>query len=420
MRGIIENKKEAIIFFLAAFGLSIRINFIGSISLTEIFVLTQIPVLWKWIKKFQFPEFNKFCYLFAMLIASQILISFLQNATGQDTLKSIMLSLETLLITLFFAKKLIYTPQLIILIPIANILSLIIIGDQFGFANDGETTYFKFYVAPMIANIACIVILQTKYKWFTNKSAFVFIFAGFFCIIGGARSMGFSLLFTAIVCLVVKSNIKLSIKKIWPQIIIFAVIFQLFYATVYIPKVQSGEWGSNQNREQLEKINYSKNIFMMLLAARSDFFVSWMAFTDKPLLGHGYMAKDYTHKYAMAQAALLKTNYVTKEDIKLVPAHSVLLGYGVYHGILSLLLFSIIFYYVYKLGIKSLRFNHNYRAYLSYILIISAQHILFGPPAVLKNYNAILWAVILMFYFRTKRYEIQINSRNCNLSKESG
>lgn len=409
------NKKDAIIFFIALLGLGIRINLVGSISITELFVLTQIPHLWKWIYTFNFPELKKICYLFGILILIQIINSFLQNASTQDILKSIMLSLEALLLMLFFTEKLIQNPKFSILIPISNIFKLIILGDQFGFANDSEMTYFKFYVAPIVSAMVCIIILQTKYRWFNKNSMYVFGIAGIYCIIGGARSVGFSLLFTTIIIFITKNRKHFSFQKIYPQAIVLALLFQLFYANVYIPKVQSGEWGSSQNRQQLASINNSRNVFMMLLAARTDFFVSWIAFRDKPLLGHGYMAKDHQHKYAKIQARLINNELKPTKDIGNIPAHSVFLGYGVYHGFFAILLFLFVFYNVYKMGFRAMHAKSIIRPFLIYSIITSMQFILFGPPAVLKNNVSISWAIIIMCFYLNKKYEIKTYCSNRNL-----
>ena len=79
-----------------------------------------------------------------------------------------------------------------------------------------------------------------------------------------------------------------------PGLIIGMVFIQFFLTFIYMPKVKRGEWGSNQNRSQFEKINWNSNIFMILFSARSDFFVSTIAFLDKPLWGHGSWAIDKT------------------------------------------------------------------------------------------------------------------------------
>lgn len=415
-----RNKRDVIIFFIALFGLGIRINLVGSISITELFVLTQIPHLWKWIYSSNFPELKKICYLFGGLILIQIINSFLQNASIQDLLKSVMISLEALLLMLFFAEKLIRNPKLSILIPISNILKLIILGDQFGFANEGEMSYFKFYVAPIVSAIACIIVLQTKYRWFNKNPMYVFGLAGIYCIVGGARSLGFSLLFTTIIIFIIKNGKYFSFQKIWPQAIVLILLFQFFYANVYIPKVQTGEWGSSQNRQQLASINNSRNVFMMLLAARTDFFVSWIAFKDKPLLGHGYMAKDYKYKYAKIQAKLINNKINATKDIENIPAHSVLLGYGVYHGLFALLLFFFISYIIYRMGFRSMRVRSKIRPYLVYTIIASMQLILFGPPAILKNNVSLSWAIIIMCFYLAKKYETKTycSNRSLLISKE--
>ena len=45
------SKKEKITFIAALFFMNVRVDLIGSMSLTELFVLTQIPHLLKWLNE---------------------------------------------------------------------------------------------------------------------------------------------------------------------------------------------------------------------------------------------------------------------------------------------------------------------------------------------------------------------------------
>lgn len=45
------SKKEKIIFIAALFFMNVRVDLVGSMSLTELFVLTQIPHLLKWLNE---------------------------------------------------------------------------------------------------------------------------------------------------------------------------------------------------------------------------------------------------------------------------------------------------------------------------------------------------------------------------------
>ena len=65
----------------------------------------------------------------------------------------------SLLLFLFFLEKLKNDISLIKWIPVGMLLNLLLFGDQFGFASVDETSYFKFYTAPAVCYIVCIISL---------------------------------------------------------------------------------------------------------------------------------------------------------------------------------------------------------------------------------------------------------------------
>lgn len=181
-----------------------------------------------------------------------------------------------------------------------------------------------------------------------------------------------------------------------------------------MPKVKSGEWGSEQNRTQMATIDYSRNGLMLIMASRHDFFVSLVAFMDKPLLGHGAWAKDETLKYALLSAELADENEskiinnVEHQGYPLVPIHSILVGMGTRNGILAFLLFFSIFIFVYKRAFRLLLSKPYALPYVCYLIITSIQAVLFSPPAILKGNIALMWAILFALYyinFKTKGNE---------------
>lgn len=396
-----KQTKDKIIFILALLLMGVRINLVGSISLTELYVIIQAPHLIRWWIKLKpiYPEFRKISFLFILLFIFQAISEIAIQNSITNAVKGLAITFVTFFLILFFLEKLLKNPSLIKWIPLCACLRLILWGDQFGFSEVDETSYFKFYLAPIIVHLMCFLTLY-KNNLTKKIATLLFLSVGIFIIIGGARSLGFSVLFSALLLFLLEHIQSLSIKKILPGIIVLSIAFQLFYANIYIPKVISGEWGSKQNREQLATINNSKNPFMMLFAARTDFFVSWKAFMDKPFFGHGSWAKDKDLKYYHMQVKLLHDKKIKKQSIeKLVPMHSVVVAMGTRNGMIPFLIFLGIYLGFYYLGFKSFYKDSIINPYLAYTLISSMQHLLFGPPAILKNSGAIVFAIILTLFF---------------------
>ena len=388
------SKKEKITFIAALFFMNVRVDLIGSMSLTELFVLTQIPHLLKWLNEQgkKIPCLKNLTIGFYCLIIVQIIAEFMVHNTFINAAKGIAITIMALFLMLFFIEKLVKDISLIIWIPICKILGLVIFGDQFGFSETGETTYFKFYIAPIIASAVYIITLM-KWQWIQRYLFLVLFGTSLFIIIGGARSLGFSMFFTTFALLLYNKYKTIKLKKIIPGLIIAIIASQLFLSFIYMPKVKSGEWGSEQNRSQFEKIKWNSNIFMILFSARTDFFVSTIAFLDKPLWGHGSWAIDHKEKYHLLQLKMLGDKYKKNSELKLVPCHSVVMGKGVSNGIFAFVVFLWIFIKIYGLGLKGLSKKSPYNAYLLWTIISSFQLLLFGPPAILKNNGAIAFVI---------------------------
>lgn len=402
--------KSNLFFLICIILLNYRVNLIGSISITELYIITQIPKLWKWSKTLDFPIFSKILKLFVLLILSQVLSEIIIQNTFTNALKGIMITVMALFIFLFMMKEILEEKASIIMIPLGMLIAQLIFGDQFGFAEEGDkSVWFKFYIVPIVMNGACILFLAGKRR--TNTFIIlIFLLSGLFMMIGGSRTGGFTMLMSMALYIASTRKHQLSSWKILKLLIPVLLIFQLFYAFIYVPKVKSGEWGSEQNRVQMAAIDYSPNSLMLIMAARSDFYVSSIAFMDAPLFGHGAWAKDNTLKYAYLNATLSDTDYskVLRSSevvgIPQVPMHSILVGMGTRNGIISFVLFFIIAFWVYKLSFKVLSFRTKYQAFVCYLIVVSLQAVLFSPHAILKNLVVVFWAVLFSIYYLNSRY----------------
>lgn len=396
--------KSKIFFIVSLILMHYRVNLIGSMSLTEIYVVTQIPYLLKWVN----TEGKKIPYLckivkgFYILIIVQCISEFMIQNSFINAIKGIAVTVMALFIMLFFLEKILKDISLIKYIPISSAIALIIFGDQFGFAQHNESTYFKFYLAPIIIYIMCFITMIPK-RIIQKNIKLILLFTSLFIIIGGARSLGFSLFFTLIFYIIFSRYKTIKIKKLLPGLIAGIIVIQSFLTFIYMPKVKSGEWGSDQNRAQFELINWNSNLFAIIFAARTDFFVSAIAFLDKPLWGHGSWAIDYSKKYYYIQTELLgEENIHELEDFRYVPNHSVVMGKGTANGIFAFLIFLWIFISIYRVGLKGLNVKSIYCVFLIWTIISSFQHLMFGPQAILKNNGALAFAIMFALFYDSR------------------
>lgn len=199
-----DRKLNQLIFILALIFMGVRINLIGSISLTEIYVLLQTPILIKWVVNSSLPYLKTLCVLFLALILAQGLSEYMVQNSFVNAVRGIAITIMALLLFLFFLKILLRDISLIKWIPIGLLIQLILWGDQFGYAKTGEDSYFKFYVAPMVTYTVCYLSMS-RINLLRKNILWIFLFASLFIIIGGARSSGFCLLFCALFYIIYNS-----------------------------------------------------------------------------------------------------------------------------------------------------------------------------------------------------------------------
>lgn len=186
--------KRNILVLILVILLGYRINLVGSISLTELYVILQIPTLCKWMNNLHFSDLKKLRNMFIILLFSQIFSEFLLRNSWQNAVKGLMITIMTFFIILFFMREIIAKKVSLTTIPLGMILSLLIFGDQFGYAEFGdENVFFKFYIVPLIMNGACIIFLLNK-KWINKNTVLIFLGSSMFMMIGGSRTGGFTML----------------------------------------------------------------------------------------------------------------------------------------------------------------------------------------------------------------------------------
>ena len=97
------------------------------------------------------------------------------------------------------------------------------------------------------------------------------------------------------------------------------------------------------------------NPIELLIRGRSEFFVGLVAFSDAPLFGHGAWAVDNSRVYANMIVELHGKDVIPFLEKEFwIPAHSVLVGHGVWNGFFALLVSFCLFIFLVKRGIKTL------------------------------------------------------------------
>lgn len=392
--------KLLLVLFELCFG--IKINLIGVISPSELFLLISS---FHYIRKIK-PSHNKDLSLLTRLYIGLIIIQCITEAvTGNEfnnTAKGIAVNIVSYLhftFLFFYFQK---NRKLIVYAAIGYILKLIIFGmpleDTPSLSDSAFIGFLKFTLVPILTYV--FIIIPCVYKRINMSILLCTIGLGL--IILGARSGGGIFFISGIINYSLQMKKKLHFKNLKAISILCGVLLYGTYC-FYVQAVTNGEIKSG-NTEQLLKAENPYNPINLLMVGRSEVFVGYVAFTDKLLTGWGAWAKDPNMKYHILQSYISNSIYndanILNDEI---PSHSVLIGSAMMNGIFAFILMLAIFIFTIKRGIYILKHGDPYTSVIIILLIDFIWTMCFSPQSAFRYITPIEMAFILCTYLTIKQ-----------------
>lgn len=391
--------KLLLILFELCFG--IKINLIGVISPSELFLLVSS---FYYIYKLKI-SYNKDLTLLTRLYLGLIIIQLITetiignefNNASRGIAVNVISYLHFCFLFYYFKKD----RKLVAYAAIGYVLKIIIFGRELEETSTLEDSAFigflKFSLVPILTySFIAIACLYRK----INMSLIMCI-AGLGLIILGARSGGGIFFISGILNYALSIKKKLHLKNIKAIGIIGLFLLYGCYCS-YVQAVKSGEITSG-NTQQLLKTDNPYNPINLLMMGRSEVFVGYVAFTDKPLTGWGAWTKDPNMKYHMLQSSISNSKY-NKNNISndTIPSHSVLIGSAMMNGIFAFILMLNIFFFTIKRAIYILKNEDIYITAIIILLIDFIWTMCFSPQSAFRYITPIEIAFILCTYQNIK------------------
>jgi len=389
-----------IIIFLLEIGFCIKFNIVGTISLSE---LVLIGTSFWYVKKdlfIKYPILKTITWLYIGLLLSQILSEIVIGNIFSNSLKGYAVTIVSYLHFIFLFSLFVKNRKYIIYAIIGILVSNFLFGSQFEgdvseVVNGEGATFLKFYLAPLIINILLLISILTKKRIIT----LLCIFIGLAFMILGARNSGLSIFLTGTIAYSILFILKRKIDKnrLVIMVLITSIVGYGMYI-VYVNNVLDGKIVAG-NSSQLKNAKNPYNPVNLLLLGRTETFVGWLAFMDKPFFGHGAWAIDSTGKYRILAFKLIDGTYRESNRIDLIPCHSVLIGSGMQNGILAFWFMGSIFILIIKIGIKTLNKNDFYLIINIYSIVFILWNGLFSPVSHFRLSLPLYFAFLMASYF---------------------
>lgn len=403
--------KEKILLFLFELGFYIKFNIVGEISISELYLIFTFPF---WIRKIKWgecKELKTITTMYVVLFLAQVVSEFFVSNGLSSSMKGIAITVVSYLHFMFLFRMLREKLSLLVVMVLSQIFAAVVFGTWVEDASSDEilageaATYLKFYIAPLVLNILTLISLLYPRRAVSQ----MFVFVGLSIVVLGARSMGGIIAVCGIIAYLMERNFFVRNKSLLVASSVIVLVVGYFFYVTYVNKVLAGEITSG-NSKQLFRCSNPYNPIELLMAGRSEVWVGWQAFMDKPLFGHGAWALDETGKYTIMAYELHDEVFKGfKPGVRyLIPGHSVVITAGLWNGAIAFITMSAICLFFFIRGVRTLpKCDRRYILYLSASVIQLFWVALFSPQSHFRLSMPLYFASVFAIYLTYSKPQIQ-------------
>jgi len=384
------------------------INLIGSISISELWVLLLTPFILRKKLFLQFPLLKNIAFIYAFLFLSQLISELILGNEFNNMAKGLMTTVVSFLSLIYLVDRLKKNYHLIVLILLFFTIRDIYFMNSTGLGENSvsfnleSNSFFKYKITPILTDFALFIsffLLRRGYKTLTIGMfmGLILIYISF-----SARSASLVLFFCAIMLLFGENLVK-NRKRILPGLLIVMVVSYGGYIG-WVKYQLTGEL--RVRNEQIDRMRNPYNPFEMLEKGRGEFFVGIMAFKDAFLWGHGAWTTGQDTKY-VHELQKIQGNIDSENITGLIPAHSIIVGAGVNNGIFAFVFISILIVFFFRLQFSI--FKDMIKTPLAMIFLSQIIGLfwtsLFSPMAHFRVSLPFMFAITLILYTNTQKYK---------------
>lgn len=399
--------KFLLILYAATTG--IFVDIIGRLMLAELLAVIMLPFINVGKLLRQYKGLKIVLGSLVVLLLMQILSDFVNNSSPSDYLRGWAAIIFTIISIIFLVSYLSKNNTNIIYYLLTLMFIRLVFGEgdlDLGIMED-DTNYFK---VRFVGFLNFAIMLFGYYLYKKGKIQLVslsFLFYGLFSMSMDARSNGVIFIISGILVYIKTTRIRLSRLRV----LIFSILLSgtLYVGYVYyVNQVIYNNFGGSNAKTQLNKTTNPYNPFELIYYGRSEFIILAYAGLDKPIFGHGSWGKDPNGKYALLTQYLMENKYVEYTDY--IRAHSIMLGYFAYAGILGLLPILFLFFKLFSYAVKIYKADFKIST-LPIVIVLSLMMLwdfFFSPIGALRTTFPLCSSLLIIEYTRYELYKSQV------------
>ena len=232
----------------------------------------------------------------------------------------------------------------------------------------------------------------------------ILLFLCVFNLFSGGRSM-FLIASFSVLLIVFGGKERRSLVFIKRHIVLMILSLGIVGVTVsstYKYMVRQGYMGEAETIKYEQQTSRGSGILNLLMAGRGDFFIGLIAALDKPIMGHGSVAiddhgyiLDFLTKYGSIEDYKRLVKIREKYGVRIIPAHSHIINYWMWHGIFALIFWCCTIYLAVKTLLRRMHIYPPWYGYLAIYLPLFCWDVLFSPFG-MRVSEAALFSVFLL------------------------
>lgn len=402
--------KRKYITFLYAFLKPFTISIIGKLILSEILAFLMLPTI-KFRKLLKVvPKLGFVIVCLSLLLLAQVISDLVNISEAENFIRGWALIIFGGISTIFLVNQFVGEEKNVVFFLLGTFLTFLIFGEgNLDLMQQAEdTNYFKFRIVTFLnaaVLLASFLLMKKKYHKYV-----IYLFVGYsiLCFFMDARSNGLSFLIASLLVSIKFFKVKITRSRILWLVGFFAVILYSMYV-FYVDQVLNHGFGGKNAFNQLSRASNPYNPLDLIYYGRTEIFILIEAIKDKPIFGHGSWAPDPGLKYAKLLQTFSGSN--TLVDLGFIKAHSVVLGFWAYTGLLGLFSIVALYWQVFKQVIYLFKspIVLNTFPIVIFCSIEAIWHFLFSPIQELRLSFPFFVAIVLSSSFKSNTIQqIQI------------
>ena len=396
---------KKLLLFLFEFGFLLKFQFIGELSVSEVFLLMASFSLFSESDFLKKKSFRSLLYCYFFLIVAQIIASaFHPNNLLSNDLKGIAVPIVSFLHVLFLYRNCEAYYRLLGYAFAGYGTSIMaewlfngrVVEDELA-----QLAFLKFTFVPALGGWLMLWLLYSKLS--SRIKSLTYVFLGGLFVTLGTRSFGsFFFLPGAFSLLIANYKSLRDYRVVLPIMLIGGYSFYCLYTYL----VLSGEITNGNTFQTLNLVN-PYNPVNLFISGRTEIFAQWVAFTQKPLWGWGSWADDpnmYFHRLMTIFKDVEGKVVLDNEDS--LPNHSIIVGAGMTHGIFALIAMFSIFVLIMRRSFQCLYARPHLVLPLLFVTVDFFWNMWFSPPSSFRYNIPMDMVLILLIFAETKKREI--------------